>query len=87
MQQDYESVKPQHTGKIIIIGGGLSGLSAAQKILTELPNTTVTVLEAMSEVGGRTFTTEIQGANFDLGGTWVGKHQKYVRKLAERAKN
>ena len=36
----------------------------------------------MDRVGGRTQTIKIEGANFDLGGQWVGKTQKHVRKLA-----
>jgi putrescine oxidase len=47
-----------------------------------LPGTKVTVLEAMDQVGGRTFSQNINGANFDLGGTWIGKTQKYAQKLA-----
>ncbi len=41
----------------------------------------------MSEVGGRTSSVLINGAKFDLGGTWVGNTQKHVIKLAERANN
>lgn len=73
--------------RVIVIGGGLSGLSAAEEILKKMPETCVTVLEAMDEVGGRTSSCNINGAMFDLGGTWIGRTQKYATKLAERAQN
>lgn len=36
----------------------------------------------MEEVGGRTNSKTINGVRFDLGGTWVGRTQKYAQKLA-----
>lgn len=45
--------------KVLIIGGGLSGLSAAEEILKQLPSTQVIVLEGMEEVGGRTCSRTI----------------------------
>ncbi len=39
---------------IIIVGAGLSGLSAAEYLSKNNPNMTVIVLEAMDRVGGRT---------------------------------
>ncbi len=39
----------------------------------------------MNEVGGRTNSFNVNGAKFDLGGTWIGRTQKYVQKLAERS--
>lgn len=73
--------------RVVVIGGGLSGLTAAEEILKQLPSTQLIVLEAMDEVGGRTCSTTINGAKFDLGGTWIGPTQKYARNLAERAGN
>ena len=49
----------QSKHKIVIIGGGLSGLTAADEILTEIPFAEVVVLEAMNRVGGRTYTVDI----------------------------
>ena len=46
--------------KIVVIGAGLSGLTAAEKILAQKQtNIDVIVLEAMDRVGGRTQTIEI----------------------------
>jgi monoamine oxidase len=41
---------------VIIIGAGLSGLSAADYILRKNPSLKVIVLEAMDRVGGKTLT-------------------------------
>ncbi|XP_048400495.2 amine oxidase [flavin-containing]-like [Stegostoma tigrinum] len=67
---------------VIIIGGGLSGLSAA-KLLTER-GLNVVVLEARDRVGGRTYT--VQGPEFqyvDLGGAYVGPTQNRILRLAK----
>lgn len=73
---------------VVVIGAGLSGLTAAEKVLEQSKGKTkVLVLEAMDRVGGRTQTIELDGAKFDLGGQWVGKTQRHVIKLAERAEN
>lgn len=50
-----------------MIGGGLSGLTAANEILKKSPETNVTVLEASDYLGGRTKSEVINGCNFDLG--------------------
>lgn len=52
-----------------------------------MPGVKVTILEAMDRVGGRTCSCNINGANFDLGGTWIGKTQLHAINLAERAQN
>uniref|UniRef100_UPI00398EFC0A amine oxidase [flavin-containing]-like n=1 Tax=Pristiophorus japonicus TaxID=55135 RepID=UPI00398EFC0A len=67
---------------VIIIGGGLSGLSAA-KLLME-GGLKVMVLEARDRVGGRTYT--VQGPEFqyvDLGGAYVGPTQNRILRLAK----
>jgi protoporphyrinogen oxidase len=53
--------------QVIIIGAGLSGLSAADYILSQNPNVKITILEAMDRIGGRTITQEIKGVKFDMG--------------------
>lgn len=51
---------------VIVIGGGLSGLTAAEKMVSENPNIRVTVLEAKDRVGGRSYSGKLQNAVFDF---------------------
>ncbi len=59
----------------IVIGGGLSGLLCAQRLVDG--GATVTVFEARDRVGGRLFTGHVGGALVDLGGQWLtaGQHR------------
>ncbi|XP_072901613.1 amine oxidase [flavin-containing] [Hemitrygon akajei] len=67
---------------VIVIGGGISGLSAA-KLLTE-SGQKVVVLEARDRVGGRTFTTRNKNVNYvDLGGAYVGPTQNRILRLSK----
>ncbi|XP_070580699.1 probable flavin-containing monoamine oxidase A isoform X2 [Ptychodera flava] len=72
---------------VVVIGGGLSGLSAADKLKKIDPDCEVLVLEAKERVGGRTLTVELQGARgkdkWDLGGQWVGRGQPHILNLLE----
>ena len=33
----------------------------------------------MDRVGGRTYTIDVEGTKFDLGGQWVGETQQYTK--------
>ena len=72
---------------VLIVGAGLSGLSAAEQILKDAPTTEVIVMQALDRVGGRTYSMELEGAYYDLGAEWIGPPQKYARDLSIRAKN
>ncbi|XP_048095168.1 LOW QUALITY PROTEIN: amine oxidase [flavin-containing] [Alosa alosa] len=67
---------------VIVIGGGISGLSAA-KLLTEEGLSPV-VLEARDRVGGRTFTERNKETKWvDLGGAYIGPTQNRILRLAK----
>jgi len=56
--------------KVIIIGGGLAGLSAANH-LVENGVSDICVVEAKSSLGGRIHTTFEDGNPLELGAQWI----------------
>lgn len=68
---------------VIVIGAGLSGLSAAKKLLQE--NKTVLVLEARNRLGGRIYTNRDFGIPVDLGASWA--HDLPNNQLAKEFSN
>ncbi|XP_077436379.1 amine oxidase [flavin-containing] [Vanacampus margaritifer] len=74
---------PGNTYDVIVVGGGISGLSAA-KLLLESGLSPV-VLEARDRVGGRTFTVQNKETKWvDLGGAYVGPTQNRILRLAKQ---
>ena len=66
--KDDDDIEPN--GKtVIVIGAGISGLAAAQKLKQE--GFTVVVLEAQEKVGGRIRTDRSLGVAFDEGASWI----------------
>ena len=68
---------------VIVIGAGLSGLSAATRLRTRCPDLDVLVLESGDRVGGRTYSVDITAPDgtkdvLDLGAHWVGSTQEEV---------
>ncbi|XP_072770637.1 amine oxidase [flavin-containing] [Nerophis lumbriciformis] len=72
-----------NTFDVVVVGGGISGLSAA-KLLREIGLNPV-VLEARDRVGGRTFTVSNKETKWvDLGGAYVGPTQNRILRLAKQ---
>lgn len=63
---------------VVIIGAGLSGLTAAFHLLQQANPPNIVVLEARNRIGGRIHTVE-QG--LDLGPTWFWSENKHVKEL------
>lgn len=72
---------------VVIVGAGLSGLTAAYHLKKVDPSLKVTVLEAKDRVGGRTLTAQLKTsrgfAAWDLGGQWVARSQRHLLALLE----
>ncbi len=67
--------------RVIVVGAGLAGLSAARMLVAA--GTDVVVVEARDRVGGRTEGTEVDGTPLELGGQWVGPTQTRMYELIE----
>lgn len=80
------SQKVLNTGhnRIAIIGAGISGLAAAQKLAEK--GKEVSVIEARDRIGGRIITDRSLGASVDLGATWIHSPDGYpISGLADKA--
>ncbi|XP_071322463.1 probable flavin-containing monoamine oxidase A [Trachinotus anak] len=70
---------------VIIVGAGLSGLSAAHLLRKRDAKLRILILEGKDRVGGRTVSTVIPAANgvdrWDFGGQWVGSTQTHIMEL------
>ncbi|MCC6763899.1 MAG: FAD-dependent oxidoreductase [Deltaproteobacteria bacterium] len=61
---------------VVVIGAGFAGVAAARELGNAGLRTVV--LEARNRIGGRTFTAELDGRHYDLGGMWVHWCQPHV---------
>lgn len=69
---------------VVIVGAGLSGLTAARRLIQAKKKTLV--LEAQDRVGGRTWSLPIDQHDFiDIGGQWIGKGHNQMYKLVAEA--
>ena len=69
------------SGRVVVVGGGLAGLSAAWRL--EQAGRVVTVLEAADRVGGFVDTVEVSGHLFERGPSTVLARGGHIRALIE----
>uniref|UniRef100_A0A914Q9H4 Amine oxidase n=1 Tax=Panagrolaimus davidi TaxID=227884 RepID=A0A914Q9H4_9BILA len=70
---------------VVIVGGGVSGLCAAQELKKHEPELKFKIVEAKDRLGGRTKTISLNAADgrdkWDIGGQWVGRTQRHLLEL------
>eukprot|EP00357_Protocruzia_adherens_P012206 CAMPEP_0114992296 /NCGR_PEP_ID=MMETSP0216-20121206/11859_1 /TAXON_ID=223996 /ORGANISM="Protocruzia adherens, Strain Boccale" /LENGTH=445 /DNA_ID=CAMNT_0002355739 /DNA_START=31 /DNA_END=1368 /DNA_ORIENTATION=- len=77
--------KGKHTFDVLIIGGGVAGLSAGQALAKKGINHCV--LEGSSRLGGRVHSINFAGFTADLGAGWIhGSQKNPIYELAKREK-
>jgi protoporphyrinogen/coproporphyrinogen III oxidase len=70
--------------RVVIVGGGITGLSVAESVERSLPHADVVLLEARPEVGGNLQTERVAGHTVDLGpDSWVAQKPQ-ATELARR---
>jgi monoamine oxidase len=62
----------QNSYDVIVLGAGFTGLIAARDIAQLTPSSSILIVEARDRIGGRTWTAQHGGAEYEMGGTWVG---------------
>lgn len=72
-------MKRESPADVVVIGAGLSGLTAARELAKE--GLEPLVLEARERPGGRTHAVEVEGVTLDLGGEWVDEAHSSIRDL------
>jgi monoamine oxidase len=79
-QDDKKSNK-----KIVVVGAGIAGLSAARALYSRGFN--VTVLEGRGRIGGRIWTDTSIGSPIDMGASWIhGVSGNPIKKLTKELK-
>lgn len=69
---------------VVIVGCGLSGLTAAHKILKQNPSLKICIVEARGRMGGRLKSvSNREGKEVDVGGSWVGPKQTNIMSLLD----
>jgi monoamine oxidase len=69
------------THKILIIGGGISGIYLAH--LLKKKGFSIKIIEANKRIGGRIYTKKTQNTNIELGATWLWRYNPQLFKLCK----
>src|SRR5271167_1104524 len=82
MAQSDRSAAPVTKVDVVVVGAGLSGLSAARRL--KKAGKSVAVLEGRDRVGGRAYSEPVKSGGWvDMGAQWIGPDQDRVLALAD----
>lgn len=70
----YRSIIDGGRQRVLVIGAGISGLAAARTL--QDAGVEVVVLEAKDRIGGRIYTTRIDGESYEMGASWIHGDRK-----------
>jgi monoamine oxidase len=79
---ENEVSPPRSSVDVIVIGAGHAGLIATRDLAQR--GFKVALLEARDRIGGRTWTSNIEGFNYEMGGTWIHWEQPHVYSTISR---
>lgn len=83
--RDTDSTTTHISTKVLILGGGMAGVSAAHSLVFGSNITDFLVVEARDELGGRVKQGHIGGLNVEFGANWIqGLGNNPVWKLAQK---
>jgi protoporphyrinogen/coproporphyrinogen III oxidase len=68
---------------VVVVGGGVSGLATAHRLLRDDPDLRVTLLESAADLGGKIATAEVAGLTVDTGPDSLLVRLPAVRTLLE----
>lgn len=81
---DEAKAPDKKSGPAVVVGGGIAGLAAAQRLSAK--GYTVTLLEASNRVGGRILSDTSFGFPIDMGAAWVhGGDANPFKDIAQKA--
>jgi NADPH-dependent 2,4-dienoyl-CoA reductase/sulfur reductase-like enzyme len=64
---------------VVVIGAGHAGLIASRDLAQR--GYKVALIEARDRIGGRTWTSKIEGFGYEMGGTWI--HWEQVQQIPD----
>lgn len=61
---------------VVVVGAGYAGLTAVRDLT--IAGHDVLLLEGRDRIGGRTWSSDIEGYPYEMGGTWVHWNQPFI---------
>jgi oxygen-dependent protoporphyrinogen oxidase len=70
---------------VVVVGGGIAGVAAAESVRRQRPDVDVTILEASPRLGGKLLVAEVGGVTVDVGAEAMLNRRPEAVELARRA--